>query len=84
MAANPPTAAQGEPAAAAAAAPATIFALTPGQHSPNVPLDFAKSDDIKLYKAGSKELGLKVVFIHSMWKCYNVVVSTIAPVNNSG
>ena len=61
MAANPPAPAPGaQAAAAAAAAPATIFALTPGQHSPNVPLDFAKSDDIKLYKAGSKELGLKV------------------------
>ena len=57
----PAAAAQGAPAAAAAAAPAaTVFSLTPGQHSPNVPLDFAKSDDIKLYKAGSKELGLKV------------------------
>ena len=47
-------------AAAAVAAPAVTFSLTPGQHSPNVALDFAKSDDIKLYKSGSKELGLKV------------------------
>ena len=66
MADNNPV--QAAPAAAAAAAvaaavpaPAPVtFSLTPGQHSPNVALDFAKSDDIKLYKSGSKELGLKV------------------------
>ena len=59
MAANVPSAAaQGAPAAIAAAEP--IFSLTPGQHNPTVPLNFAKSDDIKLCKPGSKELGLKV------------------------
>ncbi len=57
MADNAPNAeAQAAPVVPAAA----TFSLTPGQHSSNVPLDFAKSDDIKLYKAGSKELGLKV------------------------